>query len=32
MNSYEVICAAIEFRTPNRLPVIIPKFGMWDTH
>jgi hypothetical protein len=32
MNSREVVTAAIEFQTPERLPVIFPRFGISDTH
>jgi hypothetical protein len=32
MNSREIVTRAIEFKTPERLPVIFPHFGMCDTH
>lgn len=32
MNSLEIVCAAIEFTTPERLPVIFPRYGLCDTH
>ncbi len=32
MNSREVVRRAIEFQTPDRLPVIFPRFGISDTH
>lgn len=31
MNSREIVTRAIEFRTPERLPVIFPRFGICDT-
>ena len=31
MNSREVVTRAIEFKTPDRLPVIFPRFGVCDT-
>ncbi len=32
MNSKEVVTRAIEFRTPERLPVIFPRFGISDVY
>ena len=32
MNSREIVTRAIEFQTPERLPVIFPRFGLCDTH
>jgi len=32
MDSREVVSRAIEFRTPPRLPVVFPRYGLCDTH
>lgn len=32
MDSKELVTRAIEFKTPERLPVIFPRFGISDTH
>lgn len=32
MNSREIVTRAVEFRTPERLPVIFPRFGISDNH
>jgi hypothetical protein len=32
MNSRELVTRAIEFKTPERLPVIFPRFGLCDIH
>jgi hypothetical protein len=32
MNSKEVVTRAIEFKTPERLPIVFPRFGLCDTH
>jgi uroporphyrinogen decarboxylase len=32
MNSHDLVTSAIEFKTPDRLPVIFPRFGLCDTH
>jgi uroporphyrinogen decarboxylase len=32
MNSQELVTRAIEFQTPERLPVIFPRFGISDVH
>jgi hypothetical protein len=32
MNSREIVTRAIEFTTPERLPVIFPRYGLCDTH
>ena len=32
MNGFEIVKRAIEFQTPQRLPIIFPRFGLNDIH